>query len=167
MRWLVPILCLLCINCFSQQFSIDSLKRALPNTKQDSSKANILYNISYSYRGFDYDSALHYAMLSLQLSKRKFPKGEMKAYAAAGVALRYAGNYTTAIEFFLKGLQLAEKYKMPEEIFLCYQGLSTTTKDMGDYRQAMEYGKRAMEYEAYSSTGRWLFQEILATCTKE
>jgi tetratricopeptide (TPR) repeat protein len=78
----------------------------------------------------------------------------MRAYAAAGVALRYAGNYTTAIEFFLNGLQLSEKYKMPEEIFLCYQGLSTTTKDMGDYRQALEYGKKAMEYEAYSGIGK-------------
>jgi tetratricopeptide (TPR) repeat protein len=124
------------------------------NTKADTSKANILYNISNLYRPFDYDSALHYAMRSLQLSKSKFPKGEMKAYAAAGVALRYSGNYITAIEFFLKGLKLAEKYKMPEEIFLCYQGLSTTTKDMGDYRQAMDYGKRAMEYEGYSSTGK-------------
>jgi tetratricopeptide (TPR) repeat protein len=95
-------------------------------------------------------------MLSLQLSKSKFPKGEMRAYAAAGVALRYSGNYTTAIEFFLKGLQLAEKYRLPEEIFLCYLGLSTTTKDMGDYKQALEYGKKAMEYEAYSRTGKML-----------
>jgi len=154
MRCSVPILCLLCINCFSQQASIDSLKKVLLNTKGDTSRANILYDISYSYRGFDYDSALHYAMLSLQQSGKKFPKGEMRAYAAAGVALRYSGNYTTAIEFFLKGLQLAEKYRLPEEIFLCYQGLSTTTKDMGDYKQALEYGKNAMEYEAYSSTGK-------------
>ncbi len=154
MRWSVPILCLLCINCFSQQVSIDSLKKVLLNTKGDTSRANILYDISNLYRAFDYDSALHYAMLSLQLSKRKFPKGEMRAYAAAGVALRYSGNYTTAIEFFLKGLQLAEKYRLPEEIFLCYQGLSTTNKDMGDYKQALEYGKKAMEYESYSKIGK-------------
>ena len=25
---------------------------------------------------------------------------------------------------------------------------------MGDYKQALEYGKKAMEYEAYSSTGK-------------
>jgi hypothetical protein len=25
---------------------------------------------------------------------------------------------------------------------------------MGDYKQAMEYGKKAMEYEAYSRTGK-------------
>jgi tetratricopeptide (TPR) repeat protein len=154
MKWQAPILCLLSINCFSQQASIDSLKKELRNAKEDSSKANILYELSNSYRGFDYDSSLHYAMLSLQQSKKKFPKGEMKAYAAAGVALRYSGNYTTAIEFFLKGLQLAEKYGLPEEIFLCYQGLSTATKDMGDYKQALEYGRRAMEYEAYSRTGK-------------
>jgi len=148
------ILCLLSLNCLSQQASIDSLKKVLLNTTGDTSRANILYDISNSYRGFDYDSALHYAMLSLQQSKKGFPRGEMRAYAAAGVALRYSGNYTTAIEFFLKGLQLAEKYKLPEEIFLCYQGLSTSTKDMGDYKQALEYGKRAMEYEAYSRTGK-------------
>jgi len=150
----MPILCLLSINCFSQQLSIDSLKKELLNAKEDSSKANLLYDISDSYRGFDYDSALHYAMSSLQRSAKGFPKGQMRAYAAAGVALRYSGNYTTAIEFFLKGLQLAEKYKMPEEIFLCYQGLSTTTKDLGDYKLAFDYGKKAMEYEVYSSTGK-------------
>jgi len=154
MRWSVPILCLLYINSFSQQASIDSLKKILLNTKADTSKANIFCDISDLYRGFDYDSALHYAMLSLQLCKSKFPKGEMKSYGTAGMALRYSGNYTTAIEFFLKGLQLAEKYKVPEEIFRCYHGLSTTTKDMGDYKQALEYGKKSREYEGYSSTGK-------------
>jgi len=154
MKWSVSITCLLTINCFSQQVSIDSLKKELLSAKDDSSRANILYELSYSYRGFDYDSSLHYAMLSLQQSAKKYPKGQMRAYAAAGVALRYSGNYTTAIEFFLKGLQLAEKYKLPEEVFLCYHGLSTATKDMGDYKQAMEYGKKAMEYEAYSRTGK-------------
>lgn len=153
MKWPIPILCLLSINCYSQQLSIDSLKKELAGVKADSSKANILYDLSTAYRGFDYDSSLHYAMLSLQQS-RKFPRGEMRAYAAAGVALRYSGNYTTAIEFFLKGLHLAEKYNLPEEIFLCYQGLSTATKDMGDYKQALAYGKKAMEYEAYSRTGK-------------
>lgn len=154
MKWPTPILCLLSINCFSQQATIDSLKKELQNAKADSSKANVLYKLSYSYRGFDYDSSLHYAMLSLQQSGKKFPKGEMRAYAAAGVALRYSGNYTTAIEFFLKGVKLAEKYGLPEEIFLCYQGLSTATKDMGDYKQALEYGRRAMEYESFSPTGK-------------
>jgi len=153
MRWLVSTLCLLSLSCFSQQISVDSLQRELLNAKEDSSKANLLYELSNSYRGFDYDSALHYAMLSLQQSK-KFPKGEMRAYAAGGVALRYSGNYTAAIEFLLKGLYLAEKYNLPEEIFLCYQTLSTATKDMGDYKQALEYGKKAMEYERYSRTGK-------------
>jgi tetratricopeptide (TPR) repeat protein len=109
MKWSVSITCLLTINCFSQQVSIDSLKKELLSAKDDSSRANILYELSYSYRGFDYDSSLHYAMLSLRQSGKKYPKGEMRAYAAAGVALRYSGNYTAAIEFFLKGLQLAEK----------------------------------------------------------
>jgi tetratricopeptide (TPR) repeat protein len=154
MRWPASIVFLLSINCFSQQVTIDSLKKKLRNTKEDSSKANLLYDISYSYGGFDYDSALRYAMLSLQQSKRVFPKGQVRAYAAAGVALRYSGNYTTAIEFFLKGLQMAEKYKMPEEIFLCYQGLSTTTKDLGDYKLALDYGKKAMEYEVYNGSGK-------------
>jgi len=154
MRWSFPILCLLCINCFSQQASIDSLKKVLLNTKGDTSKANVLYDISNLYRVFNYDSALHYAMWSLRQSGNRFPRGQMRAYAAAGIALRYSGNYTTAIEFFLKGLQLAEKSGMPENIFHCYQGLSTTTKDMGDYKQALEYGEKAMEYEAYSTTGK-------------
>src|SRR4051812_29410744 len=111
MRWSVTILCLICINSFSQQASIDSLEKLLVYTKGDTSKANILCDISDYYRGFDYDSALHYAMQALQLSRKKFPKGEMRSYATAGIALRYSGNYTTAIEFFLRGLQLAEKHK--------------------------------------------------------
>ena len=162
MKWHVPIFCLFYLSSFSQQSSIDSLKKELLNTKEDTSKANILYDISYLYRRFDYDSALHYAMLLLQQSKARFPRGEMRAYAAAGAALRYSGNYTTAIEFFLKGLQLAEKYKMPEEIFQCYHGLSTTTKDMGDYKQALEYGRRAMEYESFSPVGKMVVAGNLA-----
>ena len=154
MKWPALIVFILSTNCFSQHVTIDSLKRELLHAREDSSKANILYDISYSYRGFDYDSALHYAMLSLEQSKKAFPKGRMRAYAAAGVALRYSGNFTTAIEFFLKGLHMAEKYKMPEEIFLCYQGLSTTTKDLGDYKLAFDYGKKAMEYEVYNSSGK-------------
>jgi tetratricopeptide (TPR) repeat protein len=156
MRWHIPIFCLLYISGFSQQSSIDSLKKALVITRSDTVKAHILCDLSDAYKRFDYDSSLHYAMLSLKFSGARFPKGEMRAYVAAGTALRYSGNYTTAIEFFLKGLQLAEKYKMPEEIFQCYQGLSTTTKDVGDYKQALEYGRRAMEYESFSPIGRMI-----------
>jgi tetratricopeptide (TPR) repeat protein len=154
MRWHIPIFCLLWISGFSQQPSIDSLKKMLVTKRPDTLKANILCDLSNAYKRSDYDSSLYYAMLSLQFSGTRFPKGEMRAYVAAGTALRYSGNYTTAIEFFLKGLQLAEKYNMPEEVFQCYQGLSTTTKDIGDYKQALEYGKRAMEYESFSSIGR-------------
>ena len=79
MKWHVPIFCLFYLSSFSQQSSIDSLKKELLNTKEDTSKANILYDISYLYRRFDYDSALHYAMLLLQQSKARFPRGEMRA----------------------------------------------------------------------------------------
>ena len=101
MRWSVLILCLLCINCFSQQASIDSLKKVLLNTKGDTSRANILYDISDSYRGLIMIRRFTMPCCRCNYLRVSFPK-EMRAYAAAGVALRYSGNYTTAIEFFLR-----------------------------------------------------------------
>ena len=138
-RLCVFFLCLIFIQGFAQQREIDSLKSRLAAAKNDSTRINLLSQIGYAYRFFEYDSAIYYGMVLINYSKPKFPLGEMRGYSIAATGLRYAGNYTSSIEFFLKGLQLAEKMKLPAEIYKNLQGISLVYKDMGDYDQSLNY----------------------------
>jgi tetratricopeptide (TPR) repeat protein len=135
--------CLVMLQGFTQQPLIDSLKKKLATEKNDTARANLLYDIGYAYRFFDYDSSIYYGRQLINLSKPRFPLGEMRGYFLAGNGLRYAGNYTGAIEFFLKGLQLAEIKNLPAEKYHNLQGISLVYKDMGDYQQAFDYGFQA------------------------
>jgi tetratricopeptide (TPR) repeat protein len=147
------LLCLLFVKAISQVNSVDSLKAELASVKGDTTRANLLYEIGNSYRFFDYDSALHYAMLSLDASGTGHPAPQARAYNLGGLTLRYKGNYTMAIEFHLKALQLSEKNNLPVEMYRSLQGLSMIYKDMGDYKQALDYGYRAQTLDDKTADG--------------
>ena len=96
---------------------IDSLKKELLIEKSDTSKAKILYGISYAYHIFRPDSALMFAQQSYSLSKDAgFLKGQSWALNQMASAFKEMGNITKALELYLEQLKIEEKRHEPGNI---------------------------------------------------
>lgn len=152
------VLCLfifIVIHAGAQQREIDSLRKLVPaeGKKTDTVRANKLLAIANIYRNFNYDSAIYYARLALDDYGEKNPDGQSKCYVVAGIALRFKGNYTMAIEFLLKAFKIAEKNELSGDMYRSLQTISTIYKDMRDYQQAFDYGHRARQLAEFTPEG--------------
>ncbi len=88
----------------------------------------------------NHDSAIYYINKSAMLLQNK-PKETtlLNIYSNLGSSHRLKKQYTQALGFYNKGLDLAEKYNAPRWLCAYYNGLAETYELMGDYRKANHY----------------------------
>jgi len=95
------------LNCFSQ---LDSLKQELQKCKSDTTRVNILNEISYYTSYNDVEVGKQIAIDALDLAtKINFERGIMRSYGQLGNAFNTMDKYDEAIESYLNGLRIAEK----------------------------------------------------------
>ena len=150
---LVAMLSLFQHLSFSQdQKKLDSLANELQNfetakTKherktpamEDTTKANILYEISYTYWYSNHSKALDYAQESLSLSKQiEFKKGIGNAYFSIGIINLYSGNYNEALDYIKKSLAVYEEMNDKLGLGRSYNGLGATYEYRGNYTEALK-----------------------------
>lgn len=126
---------------------VDSFKRELAATKEDTTKVLLMGKLSRAYL-FSYpDSSFVYAEQGLQLSRRiNFIKGEALCLRwMAGVCER-RGYYSKAIELGLQALAAAESIPENEEIARIYSLLSHIYTTIGDYRKSLDYAYQMKHY---------------------
>lgn len=94
---------------FPQQSVPDSLRKELSETKGDSLKASLYYNLSRHYYPFDQDSAILYAENSIDFADKS---GTMKMKGNAlnimGVANLIKSDYEAALKSHLEALKIRE-----------------------------------------------------------
>src|SRR4051812_16086493 len=96
--------------CAQNQSYLDSLKKALSLSKDDTDKVNLYIDLAWGYQWSFPDTALNYASSGLQLSKRlHFDKGEILLLNSMGEAFSQKGNYPKALETEFKALELSER----------------------------------------------------------
>jgi signal transduction histidine kinase len=128
---------------------IDSLKRALSQSKEDTNKVNLYQKIAQPYVYVDPDTALPYAFRALELARKLgFKKGEIRALIIMGEAFAIKGNYPKALEIKLQSLQEAEKLNDSYLIQAGYNYLGALYLRTGDYQKALLYFKKT-NYNKY------------------
>ncbi|GHM99015.1 hypothetical protein WSM22_05050 [Cytophagales bacterium WSM2-2] len=129
------------ISCFAQNPKADSLKNELArHPEQDTVRANILNALAFEKHFSDPEASFQYAADARDLSKQlNYPKGTALAYRHSGLALWTQANLSYALEFFLRGLKIADSLNYVQiqaditgNIGLVYSGL-------GNYAKALEY----------------------------
>ncbi|WP_300977666.1 tetratricopeptide repeat-containing sensor histidine kinase [Flavobacterium sp.] len=111
---------LISLNCFGQQKQgqqlIDSLLIELPKQKEDSSKVNILYQLSLEVAAVDAKKAGVYASQCASLAKNiKWNKGIAKSYFCQGKLQFWQSNYTKALAFLQKTLPIYNALNLKKE----------------------------------------------------
>lgn len=122
----------------------DAFKTAL-HIKDTQSIINQSNGLSAAFtRLKQHDSAIFYINYAASLlnNNASHQHTQLSYYANLGSNYRSKREYKKALEFFNKGLQLAEKHNTPRWLCSYYYGLAETYEDMGDYKNANFYNQQ-------------------------
>jgi len=145
--WLLAVF-FLTGHALSQTKEIDSLKIALLNAKEDTSKVNILNNLSYKlYVCNNNEASLHYAKQQLLLAKKlSYLSGEAYALRNIGNYYRDANRLEDASRYFKMVGDIGKKINSKKLIGLSYGCRGGTEAYKGNYTEAAKNWDTALVY---------------------
>lgn len=141
MKMLLPYLCLLFLPSlsFGQQAKIDSLQTALASAK-DTTKVNLLLEMSTQYISSDQTKAIDYATQAKELAeKSNFPKGTAYAYKNIGLAYYMQGKYTEVLSHWQRSLKIFVAMGDQLGMSNILNNIGAVYFNQGDDSHALEY----------------------------
>lgn len=119
---------------------IDSLNNLLQFSNYDTTRVNILNNLSSQYiNTANYEKALQYAKdAKLQGEKLNYNKGIADAYNRIGLIYFQKGNYPEALNNHHKSLKISEKIGNRKGIANSNYNIGGVYMNQGDYKSALE-----------------------------
>ncbi len=139
---------------WSQQTTIDSLKRVYKVTKIDTSKVGILNKLASKFKEINPDSTAYYGKKALSLStKLNYPFGQANAELNLGNASIITGNYTVAKSHFRKAKNIFESLldnQKENEIYIyglarCYSSLGVIFSQEGNYFESLDNYQKGLQ----------------------
>ena len=165
----LTLIILLLVGSFSghtQSTSIDSLKLALTNSKNDIDKVQLLNGIAVEYQSSDPKLVLEYANKALQLSKKiKYKLAEGTAYLNIGNGNIILGNYPEALRSFsnaqtvfekeLENNATTNKEEIKNGLARAYGSIGIVFSEQSSYTKALQYHLKAVKiYEESNDLSR-------------
>lgn len=131
---------------WAQEANLDSLHKALAKASVDSTRIDLLNEISWQLRNARPDSSLLYAKRALQSAEQaKYIKGQIVGMNYIGVAYRNQGDYSTASEYYFKALRLAELSKNYEQIGYSQINIGNIYLYQKNYTEALNFFYAALK----------------------
>src|ERR1035437_1840645 len=134
---------------FAEQTKIDSLLTLLKKDKEDTNKVNHLNTLSREYIDIgSYDSSFAFANNALKLSPQLNPpykKGIATTYNNLGVVYMQQADYPKALEYYFKGLKMAEDLGDKNKIASCLGNIGIIYNKQADHTKALEYYFKALK----------------------
>jgi signal transduction histidine kinase len=128
----------------AQQKQIDSLKQLLNKTTPDSSRANLMVELSKRYYLQKPDSGLIYAAQALAISKKTGnKKGEMHSLTQVGFSMWMLGNMPAASQTFISSLRVAKQLNDKWSIARNYDGISVVYSVQNEFKLAVPYALKS------------------------
>ena len=165
----LTLIILLLVGSFSghtQSTSIDSLKLALTNSKNDIDKVQLLNGIAVEYQSSYPKLVLEYASKALQLSKKiKYKLAEGTAYLNIGNGNVILGNYPQALRSFsdaqivfekeLENNPTTNKEEIKNGLARAYGSIGIVFSEQSSYTKALQYHLKAVKiYEESNDLSR-------------
>ena len=140
---LILLLCIGIGTTNAQTSYLDSLKRVLSVSREDTSHVLLLAEISFWSCLSNPDTSLQLAKEGIQLAQLlNYPKGEAYCKRSLGFFFWSTGDYTTAIKLAFAGIPYAEKSKDLDLLNWLYLLLLNAYRDNGDFREAIKYERK-------------------------
>lgn len=139
---LVFLLCLLSLQHLSaqDQVKIDSLQIKLTNSKADTSRVSLLFELSDAFGKTDLIKAMQYSKEALQLSTQlQSVLFISRSHIKIGSNLIRMGNYDEALKNFLTSLKISQDNKFEHEEFVSLSNLGVIQDRIEKFDNALKY----------------------------
>jgi len=160
--YIIVISTCLLITGFSQDFyKVDSLRRVLFTTQNDTIKGLVIAALADEYLWVKLDTTLYYSNIGLQLikepkTKNKFQLSEnfvlrsfeIRMYEKIAIAHAVQRNDSLALKIVYKALQMAEKSTDKMDVPRVYGELGDVYSEIGEPVMAINYYKKALLLDA-------------------
>ncbi|GAA4467215.1 hypothetical protein GCM10023093_22690 [Nemorincola caseinilytica] len=122
----------------------DSLVKALPKAREDSNKANILYQLANTYFTSNTDRAISYGQQGVDLAARLgWKRGVIKLSNTVGNCYSYKRDYNKAVELYLRSLKAAEETGDRQGQAIAMRNIGNVySYKLKDYPKAIDYYTR-------------------------
>lgn len=148
---IISFLLVLSQTIFSQAQNnvIDSLSKAVENTREDTVKVNILNRLADRlWRTGDYPKSLGYANSALSLAKKAgFKRGMLSAFNNIGIIYFQQGNYSEALKNFISSLKIAEETGNKQGAANAYCNMGIIYAQQENYSEALKSYKASLSVE--------------------
>ncbi len=142
------IACLASVNTLAQSAqtsNFDSLRRALRNPLNDTSRIWVMLNLGRNMP--DSDSSLILSEQALaQAQSIQFAKGEAEANNNLGYWYNQQGNYPRALTHYLRAIKIAEGIGYVRSLKRSYNSISTVYLYLEDFHQSLPYSTLARRF---------------------
>ncbi len=132
--------------CSAQDNKVDSLKKVLQTSQQDTTKVNTLILLSRAYLGSSPDEAIRYSNEAKVLAEKiGFQKGLGFALKYIGLVYYRQGKYLEALDYWNQSLRVFEASDFKAGQANILQNLGTIYFDQADDEKALSYFLRALK----------------------
>jgi len=157
---LVVFLCSTINTYYAQTENIDTLNQVLLETKDDSSKAEILIKLGYSYNAIDAKKTITYYLEALSLFGAKLDS-HRKGILLNKIGFHNweLGNYIESINYYKDALSIFSELnesdmiaKVANNLAVVYWGLNNYNDALELYQKALKIRKEEKDFEGISLT---------------
>jgi tetratricopeptide (TPR) repeat protein/DNA-binding CsgD family transcriptional regulator len=127
------------LETLAQDGKLDSLLKVLPQSR-DTTRVNVLNQISKRYWYADPPKAMHYAGEALKLSQSiRFNKGEALAYNNMGIGYYLQNDYLNALKYFTESVKANKALDNLKGMGDTYNNMGLISIKQSNYPQALDY----------------------------
>ncbi len=131
----------------AQTTELDSLKLALTQVRDDTSKVRLQSRIGRRYVFFQTDSAFKYCSQGLTLSRQiNYLEGEAQNLVGLAVYHRFTGSAVEAIEYANKAISIFTDLDDKQGINICMKMFAWAAQDQKDYTRALKLMFASVEF---------------------
>ncbi|MBL4735978.1 MAG: tetratricopeptide repeat protein [Flavobacteriales bacterium] len=131
----------------AQVSAVDSLKSALENVQNDSTRIEILTDLSYELVFQDPDTAILISKEALMLSEKIDDTREIAGSCLdIGIAYWVKAEYDQAIHYYKRAESISEKAGHTEKMIGAWVNLGIAYRAKGDYPRSLSYYLRSVSF---------------------
>ncbi len=128
------------------QARIDSLLRQLKQSKEDTNKAKLLYDLSDSYVEINPEEGIKYGLLALELAEKiNFNSLTANINNCIGMNFDSKSDYPKALEYYFKALKKHEEQAYKKGIATDFTNIGIVYLHQDDFNKALEYYFKALK----------------------
>jgi len=149
MRKLIFLICTILFfgNCFPQDEQTDSLLKLLQKTKKDTTRVNILNQISLSYSNTSPENAIKYGTQAKQLADSiAYTRGLAYALKNIGIAYYSQADNVQTLANWSQSLKAFEEINDKKGIANILSNLGAVYFNKGDDANALDYYNKSLKY---------------------